>query len=238
MLVVGIDGCRKGWFAVILENGEWRTELFRTDDFESVRKLCHISELILIDMPIGLPEKGERLCDVEARRILGKRRMSVFPVPCRDAVYAGGYEEAVRINLKVSGRRVSKQLWNISPKIMAIDGFLRENRWARKVLRESHPEICFWSLSGRPMEHSKREEIGIEERLKVIESFFPDARSLYSMALEEYPRSEVGRDDVVDAMVMAVSAELATKYGMKCIPENPELDSEGLEMGMFYGALP
>ncbi|MEW6348758.1 MAG: DUF429 domain-containing protein [Thermodesulfobacteriota bacterium] len=41
-----------------------------------------------VDIPIGLRDHGpERSCDLEARRLLGIRRSSVFPVPCRSAVY-------------------------------------------------------------------------------------------------------------------------------------------------------
>ena len=237
MVVAGIDGCRKGWLAVILGDEIW-TEVFPLDDFGALERICSISELVFIDIPIGLPEKGERGCDVEARRVLGRRRASVFPVPCRDAVYAESYEKAVEINMMASGRKVSRQLWNMAPRIRAIDIFLRENPRAKGVLRESHPEICFASISGGPMEHSKRGDAGINERLDVIERVLPEGRDIYHDALERFRRSEVARDDILDALIMAVSAGLAVKYGVKSIPENPERDARGLEMGMFYGTLP
>ena len=73
--------------------------------------------LVLIDIPIGLPKKESRLCDLLARDKLGPRRSSVFTVPCRDAVYAKNYKEACHTNLRFLEKKISIQAWNICPKI-------------------------------------------------------------------------------------------------------------------------
>ena len=46
------------------------------------------AKLILVDIPIGLPEsKGGRDCDRKARKLLGRRSASsVFPTPTRQTV--------------------------------------------------------------------------------------------------------------------------------------------------------
>lgn len=108
-MLMGLDGCRGGWFAVILaEDGRWELGLF--PDISTAWASCRDSSLILIDIPIGLKEDGiERQCDREARRLLGKRHPSVFPVPCRQAVYAETYRAACDINEQRTGRRLSKQ---------------------------------------------------------------------------------------------------------------------------------
>lgn len=88
MKYIGVDGCKKGWFYVCLdEHDKWITDVI--PDIRYLTDKIHEDSLILIDIPIGLHEKGthDRLCDIEARKILGKRRSSVFPVPCRKAVY-------------------------------------------------------------------------------------------------------------------------------------------------------
>ena len=122
MFYVGIDACKAGWFAVSLESGS----NFSIEIFSNISGLWdnyHDAKLILIDIPIGLRESGldERLCDKEARRLLGKRGSSVFPAPCRAAVYANSYEEASLINEKNTGRKLSQQIWNIIPKIKQVD---------------------------------------------------------------------------------------------------------------------
>ena len=70
MVVVGVDACKKGWFAVALDRrGNWKIGIFKTiDDLWSTFQ--NVS-LILIDIPIGLPYSGKRMCDTETRKILG-----------------------------------------------------------------------------------------------------------------------------------------------------------------------
>jgi predicted RNase H-like nuclease len=68
-------------------------------------------EVVAVDVPIGLPERGSRDCDVEARRLLGVRSSSVFPAPIRAMLAAGSQAEASRIGHGAEGKRVSIQLW-------------------------------------------------------------------------------------------------------------------------------
>ncbi len=55
------------------------------------QRVSETPPLVLIDIPIGLPRKGTRACDVLARSVLKKRASSVFPVPCRKAIQAFNY---------------------------------------------------------------------------------------------------------------------------------------------------
>jgi predicted RNase H-like nuclease len=55
--VVGIVGCRAGWFAVVLlQGGTWRLEVF--PDVESLWSSLSDAEILLIDIPIGLRDAG------------------------------------------------------------------------------------------------------------------------------------------------------------------------------------
>ncbi len=38
------------------------------------------------------------------------------------------YEKACEVNEKLTGKRISKQAWNIIPKIRDVDSFLVENK--------------------------------------------------------------------------------------------------------------
>ena len=84
---VGVDGCPYGWFSVGLDNCEgYEVQVFKTFD----ELLDHYADarLVLVDIPIGLPQGGEgRDCDREARKLLGRPRgSSVFPTPTRPTV--------------------------------------------------------------------------------------------------------------------------------------------------------
>jgi predicted RNase H-like nuclease len=95
-------------------------------DFHQVWSRWQQADTILVDIPIGLRESGqqERLCDPDARRILGPpRSSSVFPVPCRPSLYVREYREASRVIERHTGRRPSRQSWNIAGKIREVFGF-------------------------------------------------------------------------------------------------------------------
>jgi predicted RNase H-like nuclease len=74
MMFIGVDGCKKGWFAVKLKDGdEWEARVFQ--DIGALWAEFDDASVILIDVPIGLKEFGveERECDVQARKLLVER---------------------------------------------------------------------------------------------------------------------------------------------------------------------
>ena len=102
--------------------------------------------IVAVDMPIGLPERtgpGGRAAENAVRPLLGARQSSVFSVPSRAAIYAGDYGEACRIAQATSDppRKVSKQLFNIAPKIREVDECLRATPDAAGRVFEVHPEV-------------------------------------------------------------------------------------------------
>jgi len=238
MVYIGVDACKAGWFAVVLAEGtNWKVNIF--SDISSLWNQCKVARLILIDVPIGLweNEPSERSCDIEARKLLSpKRRSSVFSVPCRDAVYADSYEKASEINAQKTGRRLSKQVWGIIPKIREVDQLLLADMTLKSRIREIHPELCFWALnSGKPMKFSKKKEKekAFLERMKVLLSVYPYTNDVVDNALLKYPRRRVARNDVLDALVAAVTAS-RERQRLSSIPETTEVDSKGLPMEMVY----
>lgn len=234
-MYVGVDGCRVGWFVVSLTEGvNWEVNIFR--DIHNLWNCYKDANLILIDIPIGLVEKGnnERSCDKEARKLLGRKRgASVFPVPCRDAVYED-VEHASDINNKLTGRKLSRQTLGIIPKIRQVDQLLTSNNVAKLKIREIHPELCFWSLNEKsPMMYNKKDKRGIEERKKLLFSHYPQSELIYRYALHTYFRKYVARDDILDAMVAAVTAYKGEKL-LKSIPKISKYDFKALRMEMVY----
>jgi len=230
---VGVDACKKGWFAVALDRRDnWKIGAFKTFD-ELWRQWNPLSD-IFIDIPIGLPSSGRRTCDVETRRLLGKRGSSVFAVPCREALPARTYRQACRINQRILGVKLSIQTWNISAKIREIDTWLRSNPAAQPRIRESHPELCFWALAGgRAMVYPKKSLEGFEERFRLLGNNYRYAGAMVRQALDQYRRRDLARDDILDALVLAISARFSS--GMpQTVPLNPPLDREGFPMEIVY----
>ena len=232
----GVDGCRDGWFCVFLDHDDdWGYAL--AADANGLVALIRQVATALIDIPIGLLDKGsdERCCDIEARRVLARpRSSSVFPVPARPTLEANDYLAAGNINRRVTGRGLSRQSWALLAKIRDVDDLLNDHPDLRGVLRECHPEICFQMLNhGAPMLRNKKQAQGREERLKVLQRFFPAADRLFEDAARRYLRRQVALDDIIDAMVAAVTAKCG--HGTyKTLPVKPMTDSCGHPMEIVY----
>src|SRR3954447_25650086 len=67
---VGIDGIRGGWVAVYLDGDGSQHFAFAKS---AASLLSAPYQRAMIDMPIGLPERGYRQCDIEARALVGSR---------------------------------------------------------------------------------------------------------------------------------------------------------------------
>jgi predicted RNase H-like nuclease len=217
-----------------MEDDDWKIDVF--PDVSSLWNKYSGASVILLDIPIGLRERSskERLCDIEARKLLSHRRSSVFPAPCRQAIPVNKtYEEASDINKQMTGRRLSLQTWNIIPKIREVDILLSNDESARSRIREIHPEICFWALAGHPMKHSKKTKEGFSERMQVLGSVYTHTNDIIDHASSTYRRNKVARDDILDALVAAVTAMVGVQR-LISIPEVLEFDSQGLRMEMVY----
>ena len=235
MAVVGADGCRSGWFAVRRESGE--SSIFKV--FGGIAELWREwsdASLILLDIPIGLPDAKHngRLCDYEARRMIGPRRSSVFPSPSRASFQGPTYEAASAANYRETGKKLTKQTWAISPKIREVDRLLRENAEARSKIREVHPEVCFRAFAGRTLKKPKKRRPGFEERLKILTQIDAAVDTLIESALEKFRRAEVERDDILDATVAALTAGCGHGRLLSLPCGEPQQDAYGLPMEMVY----
>jgi predicted RNase H-like nuclease len=127
MFVVGVDGCREGWIAVALQDGAFAgAGLFKS--FAEIFRSCEGAEVIGVDMPVGLVESGERLCDRMVREYVGDRRSSVFIVPPRAALAQPSYDEANAECRRRTGFGMSKQMWSLRDKILEVDVVARATR--------------------------------------------------------------------------------------------------------------
>ena len=124
--IIGIDGCRGGWFAVIKTGSKWKYRLAPTLPALLTEQTAY--SRIFIDIPIGLADEQKRECDIMARQLLRPvRHSSVFSTPVRESVYASDYVSACDINARQTGSRITLQAWNICPKIREVDEFIRNN---------------------------------------------------------------------------------------------------------------
>lgn len=217
-MLIGVDGARNGWVYCILEEEIVTFELF--PHFV----VCDCT--MWVDIPIGLPPTGERTCDRLARKLLSSRGPTIFPVPVRDAVYAETYVKALEINRKFAGKGFSKQFWNIRNKVIEVDKLLRASETLRYRISESHPELCFFALAGRPLP-SKHSAEGLKARVELIEVFWNGAMGIIEEAKN---RLKVELHDLLDAFVLALSQ----MFPSASVPDEPEYDDHGIPMRIVY----
>jgi predicted RNase H-like nuclease len=231
MVVYGVDGCKAGWFYVRLDGDAVTHGVVHA--LSEIVTIAPEHSRVFVDIPIGLQDSaGTRQCDVMARRLLrSPRASSVFSAPIRAVVGESDYLTANATSKRLSGKGLSKQAFAITPKIKEVDDLMRTNSKARSIVREVHPEICFYGFAGgHPMKHKKSRHEGFKERLKVLSGLRPDADIVVAQALTAYLRKDVAKDDILDALVAALTGLSETRT----VPESPELDSSALPMEMVY----
>ena len=239
--IVGVDGCRSGWFSVGFDrSGCYELKVFPA--FSELLDYYRDARLILVDIPIGLPMgPGGRDCDRKARKkLLSPRSSSVFSAPTRQTVEQaahspGDYITAKAIESCTTGKGISKQAFAIAPKIAQVDKLLKcRDKDATPKVREIHPEICFWALNEEcAMKCNKKSKSGEKERLEVLDRFEPQSCEIYSVACRRFVGGGVAKDDILDALVAAVTARCGHDR-LKKIPESPPKDCKGLPMEMVY----
>ncbi len=173
MRALGVDGCTGGWIAVRRRNDVGQLQVLRRDTLRELLVLTPTPAIVAVDVPIGLLTAGARVCDEEARRLLGPRRGSVFPAPLRPTLGSRSHSEASAIRKSVEGKGMSIQAFGILAKAAEVDGLLNAEPRSRAIVREVHPEVCFFFLNGRqPLTYGKRAREGREERLVLLHSWF------------------------------------------------------------------
>ena len=243
---VGVDGCRSGWFSVGFDSqGCYELKVFPA--FSELLGYYCDAKLVLVDIPIGLPMgPGGRHCDEKARVKLGSpRRSSVFPTPTRPTVKQAAessrdsreaaYRAANKIERRIASKGISRQTFAIAKKIDEVDELLKcRNPNVTPKIREVHPEICFWALNHEnPMQYRKKGKSGRNERIRVLKRTEPRTNEIFDHACSQFLRKCVAKDDILDALVAAVTARCGHDR-LQTIPNCPPKDCKGLPMEMVY----
>lgn len=210
--VLGVDGARGGWVAALVEDG--RVSWLRLPDVRAA--LAVDAATVGIDMPIGLPARGRRECDLLAKRALGRAHPRVFLAPPRGVLDSPDHRAAgARHRELTGGLGMSVQTWHLVPKIREVDGVAGDPR-----LVEVHPEVSFALLAGHVLA-PKRTEAGRAQRLAALRTWLPDLG-------DEVPVP--AGDDAPDALVVAWSARRWLDGAAQVLPVDPPRDELGRPM--------
>jgi predicted RNase H-like nuclease len=237
--LAGVDGCPGGWLAAFIrpEGGDGVMAVFPR--LADVLAAPQAPVIVAVDIPIGLSERvghGGRAAENAVRPLLGARQSSVFSVASRAAIYAFDYAAACRAALATSDppRKVSKQLFNIAPKIREVDETLRADSARIARVYEVHPELAFWRLnSEQPLREPKKVKSrpyapGLALRRKLL-----TAAALPTTLVAAQPPAGAAADDLVDALACAAIARRIHFGIAQPFTDPPPHDPYGLPMAIW-----
>jgi len=262
-VAVGVDATPDGWVAVRMHDREYaRIHRYADDDatdsaFRDLWTDHRDADVVLVDVPIGLPEDvAARAPERAARGVLGPRSASVFNVPIRPILHVDSYADANdrQKNRERDGRGLMKQTFNIVPRIREVDDLLGapDVDATQDVVREAHPEVCFRALNdGVPMAYSKTAQPAAAhwERVGVLasvhandpvhddEDAFHDALATAGRELLDWDAPALSNDDLLDAFALAVTGSTLTG-SLQTLPDDPAEDDLGRRMEMAYATPP
>ncbi|OAQ51345.1 hypothetical protein HTG_17565 [Natrinema mahii] len=250
---VGVDWSSGEWVSIAYTDGSETPSVAVFEEITGVwDHYGDSARRIVVDVPIGLCDSLEseacscveedgalsRRCDDLARTVIGSQYRSVFTAPAREAatVAAAGadHSDISDKNEELTGKRLTQQAAGIAEGIVEVDNLLQGDG-DPEVLVEGHPEVCFRTLNGTPLEHSKHTAAGVAERLAVLRTVDEYTRGDWHTVARELGSEgyRVGLDDVLDAFILALTA-CAPKGQFHRLPSDPPHDAEGLPMQMVY----
>jgi predicted RNase H-like nuclease len=227
--IAGVDGCRGGWLCIDELDGALRGQIF--ESLSDLLKGLPTASVVAIDIPIGLPDSGERECDRLARKLLrAPRASSVFPAPVQAVVGETDYLEACRKHRDIDGRALSRQAFAILPKIREVNLLLVNRPALQDRVKEVHPEVCFaaWN-DGTAMRHRKSDSLGRAEREQLIDAAWPGRRQ---RVVAGFRRGAYQPDDVNDAFAALWTARRIFGGTADVLGAGP-IDRHGLRMEMW-----
>jgi len=237
--LAGVDGCIGGWIATFVHpsGGEGTVAVFSR--FADVLAAPQRPAIVAVDVPIGLPERaghGGRAAENAVRPLLGARQSSVFSVPSRAATEAADYGSACRVALATSEppRKVSKQLFNIAPKIREVDEILRADPALAERVHEVHPELAFWRLNGeRALSEPKKVKSRLYSPGLALRRQLLREAGLPAELIETPPPKGAAADDLLDSLACAAIARRIHAGIARPFPDQPPRDAYGLPMAIW-----
>lgn len=238
MRVAGVDGFKAGWVVAFLEEapGGLMARVEVAERFIAVRDRTKGCTAVAVDIPIGLPDRGPRECDLAARARLGARSSCVFTAPVRGALSARSRAAASRITRKVAGVGTTAQTFALLHKILEVDQVI--DRRLQKRIFEVHPELCFLGLNGgTPLEFPKKSAIGALSRLRLLQAVGIDTQAVlrgWEATARPGLEGKVGLDDVLDALAAAWTARRRVQGVSHEVTDEQQRDAKGLLMQMTW----
>jgi len=206
--VLGVDACVAGWVGVLL-GADGRLTVHVAGSISAliaqVREGAEVA-VVAIDIPIGLPDEGEREADRLVRAAVPGKESSVHGARSR-RVYGTDPEYDV-----------------LGPKVLEVDAWIRSGPGARVI--EVEPELSFARLAGSPILLAKRSDEGVLQRREAL-------TRAGIVAPHWYSGSGFAEHDLLDACAALWTAVRHLNGESESLPAEPEVFSDGLDSAIY-----
>lgn len=197
--VVGIDGYPRGWVAARLQDNEVTWAVAPVDD---VARLWTDGDIVGIDIPVGLVDRGLRTCDRAAQEHLGAASSTVFTTPPRPVLEAHLAPDATPARTQALSRDLTGQgttpfALALARRVMAVDAVAEAN----PRIVEVHPECAFRAMPPDVVFDPKSSARGVMQRMSALTSWLPHLEAVLATAPPRVPM-----EDALDALAASWSA--------------------------------
>ncbi len=220
-LVAGVKPCATGW---LVASAKVHGTTFAPDEPKVYETFVDVLDerpsfaILALNAPVGYLDAfahGGRICDRDARVLLGKRGAAIQNAPIRSQVEEGanGAVEGLNAVSRVLLPRYREVATEMAP-------------FRQRSVYEVHSELSFFQLNDDvPLRWSKRTEAGREERRALLGKRVPGVERILGAELPRVPFSHLL--DV--AAFLWTARRLFARAGVR-VPEDPQWDEAGLRM--------
>ena len=217
--IIGIDGCKSGWFSVWEnQSGNIVSSIFTNlNDLNNFFK--DENHLVIgIDMPVILSDEIPREADQLARKLLSKKASSVFTAPTPEMLEQPNYEKASLVSKRLFGKSMSLQSWYLFPKIKDVQTMIHHEKMN---FYEIHPELSFRAMNNeKVILESKKTFEGFNIRNSLLTTHFKYFN--FDEIRMQYPKKDVMDDDILDALAVLWSAKRIQSNEASFLPQAPK----------------
>jgi predicted RNase H-like nuclease len=238
-MIAGVDGCHGGWVVALADGWPCRLppNMVICLTFEALLIATAKCQIVVVDMPIGLPTGAEhRYCDEIGRIMLGPSGATrLFYAPPRPTLSARTPAEFQGLHRDVTGKGAGLPVWGIVPKLREVDDVMTPAPALQNRVYEFHPELAWQHLAGTLLP-SKHTHDGLNRRMALLREYVLSLDAI-TVARDGLTRKQASLDDLLDALVgLGVAQAIAggPDYRRRIPKGEPERDSQGLRMEIWF----
>ncbi len=223
-ILAGVEPCPGGWLVVpgniqgITMSPQPGYVLTSLADVLDARPSFSV---VALHAPVGLMDKPDerRLCDTNAKDLLGTRAGAAVTAPSRPLLDARTFEEAKEIDPSLDIVR-----WRAMPK--AAEAIREVQSWRQRAVWEVNPELAFRQMNdAKPLRYSRRSVHGLQERRRLLETKLPGTERV----MRARPKG-VREGKLLDALADLWTARRILARAITRLADPPAWDNEGVRM--------